>query len=81
RADTKKEISKSSIYLKICGPSYKLHKYSFLRVFYDVTLTLKSLGICTLSADEIGRHSTLDRHWEVYRFLLDESREFPLASA
>ncbi|CAN6995364.1 unnamed protein product, partial [Brassica rapa subsp. trilocularis] len=30
RADTKKEISKSSIYLKICGPSYKLHKYSLL---------------------------------------------------
>ncbi|CAA7029031.1 unnamed protein product [Microthlaspi erraticum] len=49
------------------------------RVFYDVTLALKSLGICIFSA-EIGRHSTLDRQWEVYRFLLDESREFPLAS-
>ncbi|KAJ4903917.1 ACT domain-containing protein ACR9 [Raphanus sativus] len=49
------------------------------RVFYDVTLALKSLGICIFSA-EIGRHSTLDRQWEVYRFLLEERRESPLAS-
>ncbi|XAR66307.1 [Protein-PII] uridylyltransferase [Bertholletia excelsa] len=50
------------------------------RVFYDVTLVLKTLGICVFSA-EIGRHSTSDSEWEVYRFLLDESREFPLASS
>ncbi|XP_048611113.1 ACT domain-containing protein ACR9 isoform X2 [Brassica napus] len=50
------------------------------RVFYDVTLALKSLGICIFSA-EIGRHSTLDRQWEVYRFLLEERREFPLDRA
>ncbi|KAL3521069.1 hypothetical protein ACH5RR_019218 [Cinchona calisaya] len=49
------------------------------RVFYDVTLALKTLGICIFSA-EIDRHSTSDRQWEVYRFLLEESREFPLAS-
>ncbi|KAH9767752.1 ACT domain-containing protein ACR9 [Citrus sinensis] len=50
------------------------------RVFYDVTLALKALGICIFSA-EIGRHSTSHRQWEVYRFLLDESLEFPLASS
>lgn len=50
------------------------------RVFYDVTLALKKLSICVFSA-EIGRHSTKDREWEVYRFLLDESRDFPLASS
>ncbi|XVE99537.1 hypothetical protein REPUB_Repub03eG0207600 [Reevesia pubescens] len=50
------------------------------RVFYDVTLALKTLGICIFSA-EIGRHSTSDRQWEVYRFLLDDSREFPLATS
>ncbi|KAK3232206.1 hypothetical protein Dsin_004087 [Dipteronia sinensis] len=49
------------------------------RVFYDVTLSLKMLDICIFSA-EIGRHSTSDRQWEVYRFLLDESPEFPLSS-
>nr|XP_043632443.1 ACT domain-containing protein ACR9-like [Erigeron canadensis] len=46
------------------------------RVFYDVTLALKTLGICVFSA-EIGRHSTSDRQWEVYRFLLDETQGFP----
>ncbi|KAL9365385.1 hypothetical protein Peur_043258 [Populus x canadensis] len=50
------------------------------RVFYDVTLTLKKLGICIFSA-EIGRHSTQDRQWEVYRFLLDENCDVPLASS
>ncbi|TXG49732.1 hypothetical protein EZV62_025607 [Acer yangbiense] len=50
------------------------------RVFYDVTLSLKMLDICIFSA-EIGRHSTSDRQWEVYRFLLDESPEFPLSSS
>ncbi|KAK3037801.1 hypothetical protein RJ639_031842 [Escallonia herrerae] len=49
------------------------------RVFYDVTCALKKLGICVFSA-EIGRHSTSDRQWEVYKFRLDESREFPLTS-
>ncbi|CAL1387314.1 unnamed protein product [Linum trigynum] len=49
------------------------------RVFYDVTSALRKSGICIFSA-EIGRHSTQDREWEVYRFLLDESREFPLSS-
>ncbi|KAL7611562.1 ACT domain-containing protein ACR9 [Lactuca sativa] len=43
------------------------------RVFYDATLALKTLGICVFSA-EIGRHSSSRRQWEVYRFLLDESR-------
>uniref|UniRef100_A0A5B7BSW7 ACT domain-containing protein ACR n=1 Tax=Davidia involucrata TaxID=16924 RepID=A0A5B7BSW7_DAVIN len=47
------------------------------RVFYDVTLALKTLGICIFSA-EIGRHSTADREWEVYRFLLDENFNFQL---
>ncbi|KAA8534234.1 hypothetical protein F0562_031751 [Nyssa sinensis] len=50
------------------------------RVFYDVTFALKMLGICVFSA-EIGRHSTSDRQWEVYRLLLDESPAFPLASS
>ncbi|XP_068641968.1 ACT domain-containing protein ACR9 isoform X2 [Aristolochia californica] len=50
------------------------------RVFYDVTLALKVLGICIFSA-EIGRQSTLDRQWEVYRFLLDDTHEFPLSNA
>lgn len=49
------------------------------RVFYDVTLALKTLGICVFSA-EIGRHSTSHRQWEVYMFLLDESRGFPLTN-
>ncbi|XP_068668173.1 ACT domain-containing protein ACR9-like isoform X2 [Aristolochia californica] len=49
------------------------------RVFYDVTLALKVLGICIFSA-EIGRHSTSDRQWEVYRFLLDDTCEFPLSN-
>ncbi|KAI3705147.1 hypothetical protein L1987_75380 [Smallanthus sonchifolius] len=49
------------------------------RVFYDVTLALKTLKICVFSA-EIGRHSTLNRQWEVYRFLLDESPGSPLTS-
>ncbi|CAA7389653.1 unnamed protein product [Spirodela intermedia] len=49
------------------------------RVFYDVTLALMSLGICIFSA-EIGRHSTAERQWEVYRFLLDETPEFSLSS-
>ncbi|KAL4576340.1 hypothetical protein LXL04_012432 [Taraxacum kok-saghyz] len=42
------------------------------RVFYDVTLALKTLGICVFSA-EIGREWRSERQWEVYRFLLDES--------
>ncbi|XP_059666225.1 ACT domain-containing protein ACR9 [Cornus florida] len=50
------------------------------RVFYDVTSALKMLGICVFSA-EIGRQSTCDRQWEVYKFLLDESPQFPLASS
>ncbi|KAK6926939.1 hypothetical protein RJ641_008658 [Dillenia turbinata] len=49
------------------------------RVFYDVTLALKTLGICIFSA-EIARHSTSDREWEVYRFLLDENCQFPLSN-
>ncbi|XP_059660714.1 ACT domain-containing protein ACR9-like isoform X2 [Cornus florida] len=48
------------------------------RVFFDVTLALKTLGICIFSA-EIGRHSTSDREWEVYRFLLDEKCKFQLS--
>lgn len=48
------------------------------RVFYDVTFALKKLGICIFSA-EIGRYSTKNRQWEVYRFLLDDTHEFPLA--
>ncbi|KAK9127124.1 hypothetical protein Syun_015921 [Stephania yunnanensis] len=49
------------------------------RVFYNVTCALKLLGICIFSA-EIWRHSTSAREWEVYRFLLDENPEFPLAN-
>ncbi|KAM7492058.1 hypothetical protein LguiA_034979 [Lonicera macranthoides] len=50
------------------------------RVFFDVTFALQTLGICIFSA-EIGRHSTAERQWEVYRFRLDDSREYPLASS
>ncbi|CAL9148190.1 unnamed protein product [Musa hybrid cultivar] len=50
------------------------------RVFYHVTLALKLLGICIFSA-EIGRHTTSERQWEVYRFLLDDSLELPLANS
>nr|GEX37380.1 ACT domain-containing protein ACR9-like [Tanacetum cinerariifolium] len=49
------------------------------RVFFDVTLALKAFRICIFSA-EIGRHSISDRKWEVYRFLLYESRGFPLTN-
>ncbi|KAF5766951.1 putative ACT domain-containing protein ACR1-12 [Helianthus annuus] len=49
------------------------------RVFYDVTFALKTLGICIFFA-EVGRHSTSDREWEVYKFRLDETRGFPLTS-
>lgn len=49
------------------------------RVFYDVTLALKNLGICIFSA-EIGRHCTSDREWEFYRFLLDEDCRFDMSS-
>ncbi|KAK8707679.1 hypothetical protein V6N13_058733 [Hibiscus sabdariffa] len=49
------------------------------RVFYDVTLALKALGICIFSA-EIGRYSSSDREWEVYKFLLDENCGFQLSS-
>ncbi|KAL3530720.1 hypothetical protein ACH5RR_010042 [Cinchona calisaya] len=48
-------------------------------VFYDVTHALKTLGICIFSA-EIGRHSTADREWEVYRFLLEENCRFQLSN-
>ncbi|KAL5764298.1 hypothetical protein ACOSP7_016652 [Xanthoceras sorbifolium] len=48
------------------------------RVFYDVTRALKALGICIFSA-EIGRYSTSDREWEVYRFLLDENCRYQLS--
>ncbi|XP_020086392.1 ACT domain-containing protein ACR9-like [Ananas comosus] len=50
------------------------------RVFYDATRALKALGICIFSS-EIGRQTASERQWEVYRFLLDESREFPLANS
>ncbi|KAA8549244.1 hypothetical protein F0562_000928 [Nyssa sinensis] len=49
------------------------------RVFYDVTCAFKTLGICIFSA-EIRRHSTADREWEVYRFLLDEDCKFQLSN-
>ncbi|XVF46494.1 hypothetical protein PTKIN_Ptkin03bG0031400 [Pterospermum kingtungense] len=49
------------------------------RVFYDVTLALKALGICIFSAD-IGRHSSSNREWEMYRFLLDENWRFKLST-
>lgn len=49
------------------------------RVFYDVTLALKSLGIYIFSA-EIRRHSTSDREWEVYKFILDENCKFQLSN-
>ncbi|XP_072996433.1 ACT domain-containing protein ACR9-like [Typha latifolia] len=50
------------------------------RVFYDVTFALKVLQICIFSA-EIGRQTASGRQWEVYRFLLDESRTLPLANS
>uniref|UniRef100_A0A2P2PJ15 ACT domain-containing protein ACR n=1 Tax=Rhizophora mucronata TaxID=61149 RepID=A0A2P2PJ15_RHIMU len=49
------------------------------RVFYDVTWALKKFGICVILA-EIGRHTTQNRQWEVYRFLLDDNCEFSSAS-
>ncbi|KAF3649980.1 ACT domain-containing protein ACR9 [Capsicum annuum] len=49
------------------------------RVFYDVTLALKTLGICIFSA-EIGRQCTADHDWEVYRFLLDEDCNIDLST-
>ncbi|XP_078429081.1 ACT domain-containing protein [Wolffia australiana] len=50
------------------------------RVFYDITLALKNLGICVFSA-EIGRQSAAQRQWEVYRILLSEPSDLPLSSA
>ncbi|KAL8166812.1 hypothetical protein V2J09_008311 [Rumex salicifolius] len=49
------------------------------RVFLDATFALKSLGICIFTA-EIGRLSTEEREWEVYRFRLVDLPELPLAS-
>ncbi|XP_042408823.1 ACT domain-containing protein ACR9-like [Zingiber officinale] len=49
------------------------------RVFYNVTLALKLLGICIFSA-EIGRHRTSERQWEVYKFLLNDNLEIPLTN-
>ncbi|KAA8543912.1 hypothetical protein F0562_021911 [Nyssa sinensis] len=49
------------------------------QVFYDVTLALKTLGICIFSA-ETRRHSTVDREWEVYRFLLDDNCKFQFSN-
>ncbi|KAM0953569.1 putative [Protein-PII] uridylyltransferase [Dioscorea sansibarensis] len=49
-------------------------------VFFDVTRAMKDLGISIFLA-EIGRHTASERQWEVYRFLLDDSPEFPLANA
>ncbi|XP_035846546.1 ACT domain-containing protein ACR9-like isoform X2 [Helianthus annuus] len=48
-------------------------------VFYDTTLALKVLGICVFSA-EIGRHSTENGEWEVYRFLLEENSKYKMGS-
>jgi hypothetical protein len=50
------------------------------RVFYDATLALKALGVCIFSG-EIGRQAASERQWEVYRFLLVDSKEFPLANS
>lgn len=50
------------------------------RVFYDATFALKALGICIFSA-EIGRQAASERQWEVYRFLLDDCKEFPLSNS
>ncbi|PKA56383.1 hypothetical protein AXF42_Ash014886 [Apostasia shenzhenica] len=49
------------------------------RVFYDVTFALKMLGVCIFLA-EIGKHTTAENQWEVYRFLLEERTEFPLSN-
>lgn len=49
------------------------------RVFYDVTVALKALGICVFSA-EIGRYTFSGPEWEVYRFLLDENCQFQLST-
>ncbi|XP_068338733.1 ACT domain-containing protein ACR9-like [Pyrus communis] len=49
------------------------------RVFYDVTIALKTLGICIFSA-EIGRVAASDREWEVYTFLLEENHNFQLSN-
>ncbi|KAH7845830.1 hypothetical protein Vadar_006541 [Vaccinium darrowii] len=49
------------------------------RVFHDVTLALKTLGICIFSA-ETGGHSTVDSEWELYRFLLDGNCKFKLSN-
>lgn len=49
------------------------------RVFYDVTVALKKLGICIFSA-EIGRLTSSDREWELYRFLLDENCGYQLVN-
>ncbi|KAJ9548292.1 hypothetical protein OSB04_020835 [Centaurea solstitialis] len=49
------------------------------QVFYDATLALKVLGICVFSA-EIGRYSSENGEWEVYRFLLEENCKYKLGS-
>ncbi|CAH8267578.1 unnamed protein product [Arabidopsis lyrata] len=50
------------------------------RMFYDVSLSLKVLGICIFSA-KIRRYMASDHEWEVYKFLPDENRLFQLGSA
>lgn len=49
------------------------------QVFFDATLALKVLGICVFSA-EIGRYSSENGEWEVYRFLLEENCKYKLGS-
>ncbi|KAL3523794.1 hypothetical protein ACH5RR_016628 [Cinchona calisaya] len=49
-------------------------------MLHPLRVTITSRGPDTELLAEIDRHSTSDRQWEVYRFLLEESRDFPLAS-
>lgn len=64
-------------------------KFALINVFSSIAVTevllylISSSIMCTLLIGlqaEIARHSTAERQWEVYRFLLDESPEYPLAS-
>lgn len=47
-----------------------------MELISETHLTVYCIGLQA----EIGRHSTADREWEVYRFLLDENCKFELSN-
>ncbi|GAQ77935.1 hypothetical protein KFL_000050700 [Klebsormidium nitens] len=49
------------------------------RMFYDCTLGLRRANACVFQAD-ISRHAVNNKHWEVHRFLVQDSTGQPITS-